>query len=434
MLAWVKRCALGAEDWLRYHPVVRGALSRYKLLTDHDPRPTDQQAVARSVVRLCSAANLAGSDRAVRAVQRRIRQRVGLLDFRRVGWSEFADHLDGPRVGRGLVMKPPVGDREKGVLFVSFEKEWFKLLLRCDLREFARRYDLVVSPSWSPHSLLNYAFAANYPGTVFSLLCHPSDTDTLPRVAPNVVAVPLYASSWVHPDLFRPLPRGERDIDLIMVANFAKFKRHHALFTALRKMPPGLRVLLIGQDQDGRTADTIRGLARCYAVEGRFALEANVPYSGIPPALCRARASLILSRREGSCVVVAESLFADTPVALLGKAQIGSRAFINAATGRFLAERDLAGQLTDFLARADDYRPRRWAEANISCFESTRRLNEQLRGHALASGQAWTEDVAPLCWRPDPALARPEDAPRMEPARRELKERFGIEVGPWDAN
>jgi len=43
----------------------------------------------------------------------------------------------------------------------------------------------------------------------------------------------------------------------------------------------------------------------------------------------------VLSRREGSCVVVAESMFADTPVALLDNAVIGSRAFINDQTGRF---------------------------------------------------------------------------------------------------
>ncbi len=59
--------------------------------------------------------------------------------------------------------------------------------------------------------------------------------------------------------------------------------------------------------------------------------------------LCRARASVILSRREGSCVVVAESLFADTPAALLENAEVGSRAFINASTGRLLRDQQPLG-------------------------------------------------------------------------------------------
>ena len=216
-----------------------------------------------------------------------------------------------------------------------------------------------------------------------------------------------------------------------MVANFAKFKRHLTLFAALRNMDRRLRVLLIGQHQDGRTADTIRREAAYYGVADRFAVQENVGYRGVAQAFCRARTSVILSRREGSCVAIAESLFANAPAAMLESAEIGSRAFIHPKTGVFLHDHSVAEQLTDLIARAESFSPRQWAEENISCFHSTRLLNAALRQHALDAGGEWTQDVADLCWRPNPALVNPADAERMQPARADVRRHSGLDVGPF---
>jgi hypothetical protein len=428
MLDLVKRCAIAAEDRLKYSPLVRGALSRYQRWNGRVANG-DQQALAHSIHRLCAAARLATDDNDVQALQRTIHDRLAVLQPKRVDWTAFVDHIADPHIPRSVLLKPCLGPREKGVLFISFEKEWFKLLVHCDLRDFNDRYSLVVAPSGSPHNLVNYVFAAAYPGKVFTLISNAGDPAVLPRVAKNLVVVPLYASHWVLPELFRPLPLAERDVDLTMVANFAKFKRHFALFQALRRMPKHLRVRLIGQDQDGRTAETIQHEAAYFGVAGRLIIDANVSYAGVSAALCRSRASVILSRREGSCVVVAESLFADAPPALLETAEIGSRAFIHPTTGTFLHDGTLPEQLTQLVEHAGDYRPRAWAEENISCFKSTATLNDLLRRHALADGQVWTRDIAPLCWRPDPALAREADVGPMQTARRELQERYRIEIG-----
>jgi glycosyltransferase involved in cell wall biosynthesis len=429
MFALVKRWKLEAEDRLKYSPLVRGLYSRYQRWKA--PRANgDQQALAVSIVRLCAAARFADSDAAVRVVQDRIHDRLKVLRPEDVDWTPFVDHVLNPQLPRGVLLKAWRGPSEKGVLFISFEKEWFKLLAQCDLKSFQERYTLVLAPSSSPHNLANYVFANSYPGKLFSLISNASDLEILPRVAPNLVPLPLYASQWVLPELFRPRPHAERDVDLIMVANFAKVKRHHALFAALRRLPRDFRVLLVGQDQDGRTADSVRREAAWYGVAERVTVESNVSYPGVTAALPRARASVILSRREGSCVVVAESLFADVPVGLLEDAEIGSRAFINPHTGVFLRDADLAGGLLDLVRRSDTFTARRWAEDNISCHRSTQALNDVLRRHALEEGQEWTEDLATLCWRPDPALVDPEAARRMQPERQEMNARFGLEVGP----
>ncbi len=335
------------------------------------------------------------------------------------------------RVYKAAILKPHIGPREKGVLFVSFEAQWIKLLQPTNFQELAERYTVVVAPSYSPpHVLVNCAFPALFPGPVFTLISNPNDLAVFPRMSGNLIVVPLYASSWVNPDLFQPMPKAQRSWDLLMVANFGKFKRHHAFFAALRPLPRDLRILLIGQNQDGRDADTICEMARWYGVQDRFTLRSNQPYRAVVNAFCQARASVVLSKREGSCVAVAESLFADTPAAILRDAGIGSRVFINEQTGRFLDDATLARDLADFVHNADRFAPRAWAERNISCRRSSQILNDLLKAKALEAGQAWTRDIAPLQWSPDPMLARPEDRQHAIAERQDILERFGLEIGP----
>ncbi len=174
----------------------------------------------------------------------------------------------------------------------------------------------------------------------------------------------------------------------------------------------------------------MRREAGYYGVADRFAMWSNQAHAKVREAFCRAKVSLLLSQREGSAVVVAESLFADTPVGLLHDADIGSRTFINEQTGRLLHEHDLAGQLNDFLASADRCAARAWAEANISCFKSTERLNAILKSDALAAGQEWTRDIHALCWQPDPRLVDPADWQALAGERAAFRARYGIDLGP----
>jgi glycosyltransferase involved in cell wall biosynthesis len=290
---------------------------------------------------------------------------------------------------------------------------------------------VVLAPVWvSPYGLVNYLLPAQWPGPVFSHLSDPNDAAILPRMAPNYVVVPLLCSSWVNPDWYEPVPFEKKDIDIFMLANFGKYKRHFLLFKALRRLPRSTRVLLIGQHNAGRTRETLMAEARAYGVEGRFELEENATDSEVFSAFARAKTSLILSRREGSCIAVVESIMANTPVGLLANAEVGSRIFINEQTGRFLQEKNLAEQLADFIANAGKYSPRQWALANnIHCRGSSAILNEIIKRTVLAGGGQWTQDIAPFQWRPAPVPIKAEDKARLQAERREIYERFGIQIG-----
>jgi hypothetical protein len=143
----------------------------------------------------------------------------------------------------------------------------------------------------------------------------------------------------------------------------------------------------------------------------------------------RAKTSLILSRREGSCVAVVESMFANTPVGLYEDSEVGSRVFVNEHTGRLLKHDNLAAQLKDFVEASAQYEPRKWVMENgVDCVASSRTLNEALKRYTLSSGGEWTEDIATLRWRPNPQYYDLQDAERLRPCYEDIESRCGIGI------
>lgn len=429
-MSLVGRLRIEAEDQLRWNSAVRSLLCRRVLRKTSRERPANSRLTLQSVDQLCVAARLAPNIELMQRIERLIREHIRRLGLANVDWHEVVPNVERRRIEKSVVLKPYLGPKEKGVVFISFENQWARLLWRCNLGEFAQRYMLVVSPTWSPpHSLINCVFPAVYPGEIFCLISSLNDLEIFPRLSKNYIMVPLFASSWVDPSLYNPVPFDKKCFDIFMLANFSKYKRHFLLFKALRDMPTSVRVLLIGQNQGDRTRDSIMAEARTYGVQDRFELLVNATDSTVLDALCKAKVTVILSRREGSCVAVAESMFANTPVGIFDDAEIGSRVFLNEFTGRFLHYRNLGGQLMDFIETAHKYSPRSWAEKNISCFHSTRILNDALKSRALAAGQEWKQDIAVHNWRPDPQLVHNQDGDRLSVAAEDLRMRFGLTIG-----
>ena len=428
----VKVWKIKVEDWLRYNPRVRRALSSWYAHKGRKLSSGDPQQIARAIDLLCKAARLADSRECLLQIEQTIKDRIQTLAGRKFNWLEFEKTSNERRIFKAVVLKPRVSDRERGVVYIPFEYQWLRLLQISSLEEFARHYALVVIPAWSPpHCLVNYLFPAAYPDQLFCTISSQNDLEVFPRISSKNMMVPLLASNWVNPVLLKPCSFSEKDIDIIMVANWGKYKRHHVFFEALRNLPANLRVMLIGQRDGDRTAEILNAEAEAFQVAGRYELRQGLSHREVCELLPRAKISLILSKREGSCVVVTESIFANTPVGLFEDAEVGSRSFINAHTGRFLKHNDLAQQLLDFLLEAERYQPRQWALDNrIDCHGSTATLNEVLKSQALKNGEDWTQDIAPIYWGPDPLHLNPDDRDRFQPTYNDIKQRFGIDVGP----
>ena len=199
---------------------------------------------------------------------------------------------------------------------------------------------------------------------------------------------------------------------------------------ALRDLPRNYRVVLNGQRERGRTKETLLKEAAAFGVRDRFEIHENVSEEELHDNFVRAKTSLILSRREGSCVAVIESMFANTPVGLYEDAEVGSRAFINEHTGRLLRHENLAAQLKEFVEASAGYEPRKWVMENgVSCIASSGVLNEALKRHAAENGAEWTEDIATLRWRPDPQYYEPQEVDRLRASYEDIQRRYGINIG-----
>ena len=426
----LNRLKIQFEDSLRFNPGVRNLLASAIIIKATRTKAASTAEATRIVRKLCQAARLAASSSMMLRAEAAIARLLPVVDPEKVPWAEFVPGFGKDQIFKTIVLKRYVNEREKGVVFVSFENQMARLANARNLRNFAERYTLVLSPSWSPpQSIVSYLFPRLYPDSIFCLISNPRDLEIFPRISDKYKMVPLYASNWVDPRNYRAVNDSERDVDILMVANFGKAKRHHAFFAALRDLPRDYRVVLVGQTEQGRNVETVLREASLFGVRDRFEIRVDVPYGELQSLIGRAKTTLVLSRREGSCVVIVESMFANTPVAVYKDAEMGSRVFVNEHTGRLLRHDHLATQLKDFVETSAHYQPRKWVVENgVDCVASSQVLNGALKQNALSGGAEWTEDIATLCWRPDPQYYGPEDAERLRPCYSAIETSSGISI------
>jgi glycosyltransferase involved in cell wall biosynthesis len=355
----------------------------------------------------------------------------------RVGWKrygpEFGDILVDRDLRTSLILKAPTDD-ERGVLYMSFEYNLMRLVASGFFQAIQRHYWLVCATSWSPtdFSIVGNALAADG-SPLFLGISHDADIANFEALTPRVVALPLLASDWLRASGYRPRPRPERDLDIVMVANWTVFKRHWLLFEALKRMPKDLRVVLIGRDGDGRTAATIRREAEELGGAQEFECFTDIPHKDVRDLLCRARVSPILSFREGSCVAVTEAMFSDTPVVMMKDGHVGTSRYISNETGRFATRDTLAEMLMGYIRGDTPCSPRAAILTKANAEGSSALLNAALRHEASKRHEPWRKDIAPLCWDGKPRYLNLDDEARLEPAYEDFERRYGIKVHAWRA-
>ena len=360
-----------------------------------------------------------------RSEQIRDRQ-IGMQQYR----GDFGG-FDARPVTFTRVLKAPGAGGEKGVLYSAFEYNWVRLLNRPGARELLDRYYLIGASSWSPPDYALFAWVAGLSDDpLFMGISNQADVEAYRLMSPAIQPLPIMACDWIDPRHYDPKPRADRSIDILMVANWLPFKRHWLLFSALRTMRKDLRVVLVGREAPGRTADTIRDEARSFGVPQDLELRTGIGIDEVTKLQCDSRITCLFSQREGSCVAVVESFFANAPVAMMRDAHVGSKAYINEHTGVLLTRSGLGRQLSSFLERSDEFAPRQWALEHVTYEHSRRKLNDMLRARAGRTGRPWTTDVVPICWRPYPEYVDPVAVSPLAHAVDDLRERYGIELEP----
>jgi glycosyltransferase involved in cell wall biosynthesis len=179
-----------------------------------------------------------------------------------------------------------------------------------------------------------------------------------------------------------------------MVAAWNQVKRHHVLLKALREIgDPTYRVALVGYQWDLSRED-IEAMADYYGVRENVVIFQDLDRPSVNEILNKSKVNLLLSLREGANKSIFEGFFADVPGIVL-KNNLGvNKSYINAQTGRLIEEKELAATLQWFRSEYKRFHPRAWAEANISCRVTTRKLEEVLKEISRKLGEPWTRPLA----------------------------------------
>jgi glycosyltransferase involved in cell wall biosynthesis len=353
-----------------------------------------------------------GSDRAALAIQRAIAQaNQHERNGRPTGlWRCYESHIDaslnssqsivqnakGLLGYRVLVLKGANG-RERGVIAIDYSYIFPLFAALFDIESIARRYYIVLEPSWRGLCTADILSYSKFDFPVFVQTIEPRDTQFINGLEANFVTVPIAANWWVDHRLVKPNPAIERDIDVIMVAAWSSVKRHWRFFRvlgALRRRGHRLKVVLVGYDA-GKTRTAIEAEARHFGVADQVEFHEGLTLVEVAGLLARSKVHVLWSRKEGANRAIVEALFADVPIVLRDGLSYGHHyPYVNPATGRFADEKSLGEVLVDMVQNHRSFRPREWALANMSCQQATAILEDSIRSVAIAAGEPWTKGLA----------------------------------------
>lgn len=312
------------------------------------------------------------------------------------GTSRFFENPQRLLGTRMLVLKSP-RENEKGVIVIDYSFALPLFTKFFDIHQITQQYHLVFEPSWSGYCDLDILCYAQYDFPVFVQAFEPRDTAFIHSTQSNLIPVPISANWWVDHRVMKPLSSVKKDVDIIMIASWAWFKRHYRFFSALgrlRSQGEKLRVVLIGYPIDS-TQDDIFMLAKHFGIHQQVEMYEWLSPEEVNQQLNRAKVNIVWSRKEGVNRTIIEGMFAGVPCILREGFNYGYHyPYINAQTGCFSSERALPEQLLWMVQNYQQFSPRDWVMANMTCQRATEILGEAIKSRTLEHGENWTRDLA----------------------------------------
>lgn len=301
---------------------------------------------------------------------------------------------------RIFVLKEP-NETEKGVLIVSFDTFGY-LGLKHDMKGILNNYFLILEPSWSGYCAPEIMQFLEYKNDkIIIQAAERIDYNFLNRLKSNLIPIDIGAGNWVDERVFYDLHLA-KEYDCIMIAQWGEFKRHHILFSAIKKLKdPTYKACLIGAAWGGRTRADIEKLLTYYGIQKNVEIYEKLTPQEVNLLLNKSKVSILLSLKEGSNRAIFEGMFANIPVILL-KENVGvNKSYINKETGVLIKRSELGYYLKWFRKHYTDFQPRLWALDNITCRESTKKMEELLKNITRENNLSWSKNLEIKVNRPE---------------------------------
>jgi glycosyltransferase involved in cell wall biosynthesis len=226
----------------------------------------------------------------------------------------------------------------------------------------------------------------------------PRDFQFLQAIDGALKPIAIGPSWFVDQRVFEPSPALDhaRDIDIIIVAAWAGFKRHDQLFRGIaqaHRQRALSRVALVGYPSDLNAKD-IEQIAIAHGIDQVIEIHEWLEQGQVADLYRRARMSVLWSRFEGDNRSIVESMLCDTPVIVRDGHNYGVKhRHINPQTGLYATEAELPQTIVSVLDEKHTFRPRAYVLREHSCQLATAQLGKKIREVELAEGKEWTTDL-----------------------------------------
>ncbi|MDP5029606.1 MAG: glycosyltransferase [Paraglaciecola sp.] len=294
------------------------------------------------------------------------------------------------------VLKNP-SDIEKGALIINYSY-YFPLFIRFfDVEKIAESFNIILEPSWAgfcEENILSYSLI-NAP--IFLQVYEKRDKRFIERLDSNIIPVEVGPSWFINHNNFVPPTSGKRDIDILMVAAWAKFKRHNAFFKALIPLisdKPDLKIVLVGYPVD-MSKEQILQLANLHGIADNIEIYEWITPQEVSELQKRAKVNVLWSKFEGNNRAIIEGMFCDTPVIMRKGHNYGEHySFINGQTGYFADEQNFKDIYQKISLNIDKMSPRNYVMDNRNCIIGTAIMSDAIKKYEVNNQRPWTSDLA----------------------------------------
>lgn len=295
------------------------------------------------------------------------------------------------------VLQNPEGN-QKGALIINYSY-YFPLFVRFfDVEAISKRFHIILEPSWAGFCELNILEYTQFDFPVFLQVYEARDMRFITELNSNLIPIDVGPSWFIDHDRFDGKGNlDDRDIDLIMVAAWASFKRHHAFFKAIKpyiKKYPETKVVLVGYPVD-LTKKDIERFAKEEGILNNVTIYEWIKPQEVAELQSRAKLNILWSKFEGNNRAIIEGMFANTPVIMRKGHNYGEHYdFINAETGLFADEKSLVQEVESILQGARKFSPRNYVMKNRSCEMATRKMGSVIGSFEKSNNSEWKDCLA----------------------------------------
>ncbi|HVK99997.1 MAG TPA: glycosyltransferase [Dongiaceae bacterium] len=295
------------------------------------------------------------------------------------------------------VLKSPNG-QEKGALLLNYSYYFLLFMKHYDVNAIMERYNIILEPSWAGFCEMDILAYGQLSHPAYLMVYEDRDRRFIDSLNLSLITLPIGPSWFVNHNKFvAPDSNVKRDIDVIMVASWARFKRHRHFFKGLAELKSRgqkLNIVLVGYPVDLQQSE-IRALAAQHGVEDMLTIYEWIQPSEVAALLQRSKINIIWSKFEGNNRAIIEGMFSGTPAILREGHNYGEHYdFINDATGCFANERNLADTILKMVQSPNQFSPRKYVMENRNCESATQIMNRIMRENELKAGRPWTTDLA----------------------------------------